>query len=67
MELSEKTDGYWATENNSGIDFFIINDTSFTKLCILGSDVEPCFEGASVTAPDISREFAANDSCQAFL
>ena len=24
MELSEKTDGYWATENNSGIDFFII-------------------------------------------
>lgn len=67
MELSEKTDGYWATENNSGIDFFIINDTSFTKLCILGSDVEPCFEGASVTAPDISREFAANDSCPAFV
>lgn len=67
MELSENTDGYWATENNSGVNFFIINDTSFTKLCILGSDVEPCFEGASVTAPDISREFAANDSHPAFV
>ena len=25
-----------------------MNDAKFSKLCILGSDVEPCFEGASV-------------------
>lgn len=62
MELDEKTlKGYWSTDNNQGIDFFIINDAIFSKLCILGDDVEPCFEGASVTAPDISSTFSKND------
>lgn len=59
MELEEDTlDGHWATNGNSGVEFFIINDATFSKLCILGSDVEPCFEGASVTAPTISNEFS---------
>ena len=49
MELDEKTcEGNWATDNNSGLEFFIINDAIFSKLCILGEDVEPCFEGSSV-------------------
>lgn len=49
MELQEKTlEGHWAKNNKTGIDFFIINDATFSKLCILGDDVEPCFEGASV-------------------
>lgn len=53
MELdSDSLDGYWASNNNSGYEFFIINDAKFSKLCILGSDVEPCFEGASVTSLD---------------
>ena len=57
MELdSDSLDGYWATNNNSGYEFFIINDAKFSKLCILGSDVEPCFEGASVTALDQEDE-----------
>ena len=50
MELDEETlNGHWATNNQTNMDFFIINDATFSKLCILGNDVEPCFEGASVT------------------
>jgi hypothetical protein len=62
MELDESTlKGHWSTNNNKGIDFFIINDAIFSKLCILGEDVEPCFEGASVTAPEVSSTFSKND------
>lgn len=57
MEL-DPMDGHWATNPENDIDFFIINDAAFTKLCVLGSDVEPCFEGASVTAPEISASFS---------
>lgn len=57
MELDDDTlDGHWAT-NEKGIEFFIINDANITKLCILGLDIEPCFEGSSVTAPNISTSF----------
>ena len=59
MELDENSlDGHWATNSNSGLEFFIINDAIFSKLCILGDDTEPCFEGASVTKPDISSSFS---------
>lgn len=63
MELDDDTlDGHWANDSESGMDFFIINDAMFSKLCILGDDVEPCFEGASVTAVDadfsVEKEFA---------
>ena len=58
MELDENTlNGHWAEDNNSHMDFFIINDATFSKLCILGDDVEPCFEGSSVTKPTISEGF----------
>ena len=63
MELDEKTlKGYWSEDTNKGIEFFIINDAIFSKLCILGEDVEPCFEGASVTAPQVSTSFAKDDN-----
>ena len=62
MELDEKTlKGHWSTDNNRGIDFFIINDAIFSKLCILGEDVEPCFEGAAVSAPKVSSHFTMDD------
>ena len=62
MELDEKTlDGHWARNKNRGMDFFIINDAVFSKLCILGDDVEPCFEGSSVTAPKVSVSFTKMD------
>ena len=62
MELDPETlDGHWSTNNKTGMDFFIINDAIFSKLCILGEDVEPCFEGASVTAPEVSKNFSLDD------
>lgn len=63
MELdSETMEGHWATDNNSGIEFFIINDAIFTKLCILGDDVEPCFEGASIKSPEVNKAFSRDES-----
>ena len=62
MELDEKTlDGHWSTNSKTGMDFFIINDAIFSKLCILGDDVEPCFEGARITAPEVSTSFSKVD------
>lgn len=62
MELDEKTlKGHWSTDSNRGIEFFIINDAIFSKLCILGEEVEPCFEGASVTAPEVSSHFSKDE------
>lgn len=58
MEI-DGVDGHWTTDSND-IEFFIINDAIFTKLCILGDDVEPCFEGASVTSPEVSEHFSYN-------
>ena len=59
MELDEETlDGHWATNVKKDMEFFIINDAIFTKLCILGDDTEPCFEGASITKPDVSSNFS---------
>ena len=63
MELDVETlDGHWSTNHKTGMDFFIINDAIFSKLCILGEDVEPCFEGASVTAPEVSKKFSLDDN-----
>ena len=62
MELDENSmQGFWAKPENSDIEFFIINDAVFSKLCILGDDIEPCFEGASITAPNISKTFSLDD------
>ena len=59
MELDESTlDGHWSYDEKSNMEFFIINDAIFSKLCILGDDVEPCFEGARVTAPQVSSSFS---------
>lgn len=58
MELDDKSvEGYWAKQKNEDYEFFIINDAIFSKICILGNDVEPCFEGANITAPNISKDF----------
>ena len=63
MELDENSlTGFWSKDENSDYEFFIINDAIFSKLCILGDDVEPCFEGASVTAPNVSRNFTLDDN-----
>lgn len=62
MELYEDSlDGYWAKNNKTGVELFIINDAIFSKLCILGEDVEPCFEGSTITKPDVSTSFSKVD------
>ena len=49
MELDEKTFvGVWTKTDNSPKEFLIVNEAIISKLCVLGEDVEPCFEGASV-------------------
>lgn len=49
MELKEDlTRAQWAKIDNLQGKFFIINETVISKLCILGEDYEPCFEGASI-------------------
>ena len=63
MELDEKSlKGHWATNPNNNMEFFIINDAIFEKLCILGDEVEPCFQGSGVTAPEISATFSLDDN-----
>ena len=63
MELDEKSlKGHWATNPNNNMEFFIINDAIFEKLCILGDEVEPCFQGSGVTAPDVSTTFSLDDN-----
>ena len=58
MELAEDfLNASWTENNNGGPEFFIINEAIISKLCILGDDAEPCFEGATVTAPTIQFSF----------
>lgn len=63
MELNEESlKGHWATNPNNNMEFFIINDAIFEKLCILGDEVEPCFQGSGVTAPEVSTTFSLDDN-----
>ena len=58
MELDENfLDGSWTIDDKSGMEFFIINEAIISKLCILGEDVEPCFEGAAITHFSLNDEF----------
>ena len=51
MELHNKlTKGTWTKDENGMPQFFIINKAVIQKLCILGENVEPCFEGAGIAA-----------------
>ena len=45
-----KISGEWSKIENDDTEYFIVSDATFTALCVLGQDVEPCFEGANVTA-----------------
>lgn len=57
MELDKDT-GYWKRIN--GEDYFVIEDAIVSKLCILGSEVEPCFEGASFGANNENSTISYN-------
>ena len=58
MELHENyLDATWTKDDNGKPQFFIINEAIISKLCILGEDCEPCFEGSTVEAPIIQFSF----------
>ena len=59
MELSEDyLDATWTKDDNGKPQFFIINEAIVSKLCILGEDCEPCFEGSQIA----KIEFSFDDS-----
>lgn len=55
MELDENPNflnAHWTKDGNGKPQFFIINEAIMSKLCILGEDTEPCFEGSSIENAD---------------
>lgn len=60
MELNKNSvKGNWTDALNSKDRFFIINEAIIEKLCILGENYEPCFEGAQIKAHfSLNDEFA---------
>lgn len=68
MELDEETlDGTWTKDNKGKPKFFIINEAIMSKLCILGEDVEPCFEGASIIPVQFSLEESFKTKLYSFM
>ena len=58
MELDENTlNAAWSKNDNGKPQFFIINEAIISKLCTLGVENEPCFEGSNITAPTIQFAF----------
>lgn len=59
MELyKDSVRGNWAGDINSDNRFFIFNEALIEKLCILGEDYEPCFEGSQIKAQfSLEEEF----------
>lgn len=47
MELSQENQkGFWTNDDKTHGRIFIYNEALIEKLCVLGENVEPCFEGA---------------------
>lgn len=58
MELDENhLDAFWTKAVNDEKKLFILNDAIISKLCVLGEDEEPCFEGSRITAPTLQFSF----------
>ena len=58
MELDENLiDAHWTKDANGKPQFFIINEAIISKLCILGEECEPCFEGAQITKFSLDENF----------
>lgn len=61
MELFEESvKGNWAKVDNFDEEFFIFSEANISALCILGDNVEPCFEGSTVSV----TKFTLNDNFQ---
>lgn len=58
---SPSVQGDWQVNSGDGEEYFAISSAVIENLCILGNDVEPCFEEAKITKPDISNSFSLNE------
>lgn len=55
MELDDRfIKADWTKDANGNPEFFIINEAIMSKLCILGENVEPCFEGSQINKVEFS-------------
>lgn len=66
MEI-ENVEGAWTRNDKDDYEFFIINEAIISKLCILGEDVEPCFEGASISKVEFSFSEHFTNTYNAFI
>lgn len=63
MEIDPHTmSGEWAIADNDNSEYFMVSEAYFSALCILGQEVEPCFEGAG-----IAHEFSLTEEDRIFL
>ena len=64
--FEESVDGNWAKFDNETDEIFIFNEASVSALCILGDDVEPCFEDATIGKPEILYSLKKDEFKQEF-
>lgn len=64
--FEESVDGNWARFDNEEDEIFIFNEASVSALCILGDDVEPCFEDATIGKPEILYSLKKDEFKQEF-
>lgn len=62
MELDrDSLVGKWTKSENAEFEYFNIDEAFFSALCILGEDVEPCFEGANIKRPGLLYSLDKDD------
>ena len=62
MELDrDSLVGEWTKSDNAEFEYFNIDEAFFSALCILGEDVEPCFEGANIGRPGLLYSLDKDD------
>ena len=64
--FEESVVGNWAKFDNDDSEFFIFNEADISALCILGDDVEPCFEGSAIGRPEVLYSLKKNEFKQEF-
>lgn len=64
--FEESVRGNWAKFDNEDEEFFIFNEADISALCILGDDVEPCFEDSTIGKPEILYSLKQNEFKQEF-
>ena len=64
MELDKKrTSGIWTKNDKGQRGFFILNESNIFKLCVLGENTEPCFEGSQIKSQfSLSDDFLSRFS-----